>query len=125
MGWSRLEMFYPGINGEVLITGRPMERGNFVQINLFCDAAHDTCYMTRRSTTGIVVFLNGAPISWYSRRKNTIESSVFGRKFVALKIVTEMSEVLRHKLQMMGIPIMGSTNCFCDHRSVVTNATIP
>jgi hypothetical protein len=25
----------------------------------------------------------------------------------------------------MGIPIMGPTNCFCDKKNVVTNATIP
>jgi hypothetical protein len=119
------KLFYRDITGDVLPTGRPMERGNPVQITLFCDAAHGTCHMTRRSTTGIVVFINGAPISWYSKRQNTIESSVFGSEFVALKIAVEMNEALRYKLRMMSIPIMGPTNCFCDNKSVVTNAAIP
>jgi hypothetical protein len=119
------KIFYPDIDGEVLPIGRPAPRGNPVQINLFCDAAHGTCHMTRRSTTGIVFFINGAPISWYSKRQNTIESSVFGSEFVALKIAVEMNEALRYKLRMMGIPIVGPTNCFCDNKSVVTNATIP
>jgi Reverse transcriptase (RNA-dependent DNA polymerase) len=117
--------FYPDIEGEVLPLGRPHERGNPVQINLFCDAAHGTCHATRRSTTGIIIFINGSPITWYSKRQNTIESSVFGSEFVALKIAIEMNEALRYKLRMMGIPIDGPTNCFCDNKSVVTNATIP
>jgi hypothetical protein len=119
------KQFYPDINGEVLPPGQPEARGNPVQINLFCDAAHATCHLTRRSTTGIIIFINGAPISWYSKRQNTIESSTFGSEFVALKIAVEMNEALRYKLRMMGIPIVGETNCFCDNQSVVTNSIVP
>jgi hypothetical protein len=56
------KQFYPDILGELLPPGRPKERGNGVQVNLFCDAAHATCHVTRRSTTGIIFFINGAPI---------------------------------------------------------------
>jgi Reverse transcriptase (RNA-dependent DNA polymerase) len=119
------KQFYPDIVGEILPPGQPKGRGNPVQINLFCDAAHATCHVTRRSTTGIIIFINGAPISWYSKRQNTIESSTFGSEFVALKIAIEMNDALRYKLRMMGINIQGATNCFCDNKSVVTNSTIP
>ena len=46
-------------------------------------------------------------------------------KFVALKIAIEKNEALCYKLRMMGIPIDGCTNVFCDNKSVVTNTTIP
>jgi hypothetical protein len=39
-----------------------------------------------------------------------------------LKIAVEANEALRYKLRMMGIPIQGATNCFCDNKSVVTNS---
>jgi Reverse transcriptase (RNA-dependent DNA polymerase) len=119
------KQFYPELDGEALPVGRPQERGRAVQINLFCDAAHATCHLTRRSTTGIIFFINGAPIIWYSKRQNTIESSTFGSEFVALKIAIEMNEAIRYKLRMFGIPIDGETNCFCDNKSVVTNAIVP
>ena len=77
---------YPDIDGEILPPKRPQPLGNPVQVNPFCDAAHANCHFTRRSTTGIIFFVNGAPISWYSKMQNTIESSVFGSEFVALKI---------------------------------------
>jgi hypothetical protein len=92
------KQYYPDIDTEVLPPRRPQPIGHPVQVNLFCDAAHDTCLVTRRSTTGIIFFINGAPISWYLKRQNTIKSSVFGSEFVALKIPSEMNEVLRYKL---------------------------
>mmetsp|Transcript_12139 Transcript_12139/g.17505 ORF Transcript_12139/g.17505 Transcript_12139/m.17505 type:complete len:474 (-) Transcript_12139:35-1456(-) len=116
--------FYPGAQ-EVIPPNAPTPRGKPVQINLFCDAAHANDYITRRSTTGIIIFLNGAPISWYSKRQNTIESSTFGSEFVALKIATEQNEALRYKLRMLGIPIAGASNVFCDNKSVVQNVTDP
>jgi Reverse transcriptase (RNA-dependent DNA polymerase) len=117
--------FYPDIVGEFFPSGQPKPRGNEMDISIFCDAAHATCHTTRRSTTGIMTFINGAPINWYSKRQNTIESSTFGSEFVALRIATEMNEALRYKLRMMGVPIVGASNCFCDNQSVVTNAILP
>ncbi len=53
-----------------------------------------------------------------------MEYSTFGSKFVALRILVEMVESLRYKLQMFGTPIDGPDNVFCDNKLVVTNATI-
>ena len=42
-----------------------------------------------------------------------------------MRILVEMLESLRYKLRMMGIPIDGPVNAFCDNKSVVMNATVP
>jgi len=47
----------------------------------------------------------------------------FGSEFVALKIATEQLEGLRYRLRMMGIPLQGTANTFCDNGSVVNNVT--
>jgi hypothetical protein len=120
--WSE---FYPDIKGENLPLHMPEPRGESVQVNMWCDSAHATDLVTRRSTTGIIFFLNGAPIKWYSKRQNTIESSTFGSEFVALRIAVEMNDALRYKLRMFGVPIDGPTNGFSDNLSVVRNATLP
>jgi len=129
--WSEIEWanadwseFYPDAKEE-LPANMPEPRGKPVQINLFVDAAHATCLASRRSTTGVVIFLNGTPVKWYSKRQNTIETSTFGSEFVALKIAVEMNESLRYKLRMFGVPIDGPTNTFCDNQSVVNNVTKP
>ena len=81
--------------------------------------------ITQRSTTGIIIFLNGMPVLWYSKRQNTLESSTFGSEFVALRIAIEMNEALHIKLHMLGIPIDSLTNGFCDNEAVVKNVSIP
>jgi hypothetical protein len=52
-------------------------------------------------------------------------SSTFGSEFVAMRIAVDMIESLRYKLQGFGVPLDESANLFCDHKSVVTNSTIP
>ena len=71
------------------------------------------------------MYLNKAPIVWYSKRQNTVESSTFGSEFVAMKTAIELIEAFRYKLRMMGIPLDGSTNVFCDNEAVFKNSTHP
>jgi hypothetical protein len=63
--------------------------------------------------------VNRAPIVWYSRRQITVETSTFGSEIVALKIATELIQSLWYKLRMMGIPMSGPANVFCDNQAVV------
>jgi hypothetical protein len=77
----------------------------------------------RRSRTGLVIYLNKAPVIWYSKRQNTVEAATFGSEFIALKTAIDQVEALWYKLRMFGIPINGPTSIFCDNESVVINAT--
>ena len=54
-----------------------------------------------------------------------MESSTFGSEFVAMRNAIEQIEAFRYKLRMMGVPIDGATNVFCDNEAVFKNATKP
>jgi hypothetical protein len=92
---------------------------------------HTKCFfispdlVTRRSTTGFLIYLCVKPVVWCSKRHNTVESSTFGSEFVALRIATEKVEALRTKLRQFGVPIDGPCNTFVDNKSVVTQSTKP
>ena len=43
-----------------------------VFITVYFDAAFANDMLTRRSTTGIIVFLNSTPVKWVCKRQNTI-----------------------------------------------------
>jgi hypothetical protein len=118
------EEFYPDAK-EDIPHNMPTPRGNEVTINCFVDADHAGNQVTRRSHTGILIFLNRAPVSWFSKKQNTVESSTFGSEFVAMKTAAEQIMALRYKLRMFGIPIEGPANVFCDNEAVVTNSSIP
>ena len=62
----------------------PEPRGEEVDVNLFVDADHAGNRVTRRSHTGIIIMLNMAPVMWYSKKQNTIETSTFGSEITAL-----------------------------------------
>jgi hypothetical protein len=110
---------------EELPPNMPEPRGNPVQVTYFVDADHAGNRITHHSQTGILIFLNRAPILWYLKAQSTIESSTFGAEFVATKIAVELIEGLRYKLRMFGISIEGPANTFVDNNSVVLNATTP
>jgi hypothetical protein len=103
----------------------PEARGIDVDINAFVDADHAGNKVTRRSHTGIIIMINMAPVMWYSKRQNTVETSTFGSEFIALRIATELVESLRYKLRMFGVPIQGPARVFCDNESVVKSSIIP
>jgi hypothetical protein len=119
--WSE---FYGDVAEELPAT-MPEPRGNPVNITCFVDSNHAGNVITRRSHTGILIFVQNSPIIFYSKRQNTVETSTFGSEFVAMKIAKEMIVALRYKLRMFGIPIEGPANVLCDNQGVVKNTSIP
>jgi hypothetical protein len=117
--WSKT---YPGAC-EAIPPDAPEAQGQSVSMSCFVDADHAGCRVTRRSNTGVLIFVNRTPILWYSKRQNTVEASTFGSEFIAAKTAVEMVEGLRYKLRMMGIQLDGPTNVLCDNKSVVKNST--
>ena len=81
--------------------------------------------LTRRSRTGYIIFLNMAPIYWYSKKQNCIETSSFGSEFIAMKQCCEYVKGLRYKLRMLGIPVDDPCYVYGDNQSVLANVTIP
>jgi len=70
----------------------PKPLGKEVNINVFVDADHAGNKKTRRSHTGIIVYINMAPIIWYSKQQTTVKTSNFSFDLIALRIATEMIE---------------------------------
>ena len=103
----------------------PPPCGYAVSTHCFVDADLSSNTVTRRSQTGILIFLNRAPIIWYSKRQNTVETSTFGSEFIAMRTAVKHIKMLCYKLRMFGIPIEGPMNVFCDNEAVFKNTTIP
>jgi hypothetical protein len=103
----------------------PFPLGAPVEVSCFVDANHAGNVITRRSHTGILIFVQNAPILWFSKKQNTVKSSTFGSELVALRVARDMIAALRIKLQLFGIPLAGPANVLCDNQGVVKNTSIP
>jgi hypothetical protein len=99
--------------------------GKEVDLRMMVNSNHAGDKMTQRSRTGFLTFLNMLLINWLSQKEPTIESSVFGAEFVAMKLGVEALQGIRYKLRMMGIPIAGPTYVYGDNMSVIHNTQWP
>ena len=116
--------FYGKVKEE-LPENMPEAIGKELIITCYVDADHAGEKLTRRSRTGFIVFVNSAPVYWYSKRQNSIETSSFGSEFVAMKQACEYLRGLRFKLRMMGIPVTEPCFVMGDNQSVLSNISIP
>jgi Reverse transcriptase (RNA-dependent DNA polymerase) len=119
--WSS---FYPEVV-EQLPPNMPPPRGKPMQMIVFADADHAGDQVSRRSRTGILLYLNWAPIIWYTKKQNLVETSTFGSEFMAAKAAVELIKGMRYKLRMLGIPLDGPAQLKMDNMSVVLNTSAP
>ena len=119
--WSQL---YPDVE-EKLPLDAPEPKGKAIRTWCMVDADHAHDIETRRSVTGVLFFLNGTPVKWYSKRQHTVETSTYGSEITALKIAIEITMEMRYKLRMLGVPIEGPTDILGDNQAVIINCSRP
>ena len=116
--------FYAGAT-EAVPPNAPKPLGKGVTLRMFVDSDHAGDKVSRRSRTGFVIFLNHGMIDWLSKKQSTIEASVFGAEFSALRHGIENLRGIRYKLRMMGVPVDKPSYVYGDNMSVVTNVSRP
>ena len=103
----------------------PDPYGRKARITCYVDADHAHDQLTRRSVTGILLFINNTPMRWFSKRQKTVETSTYGSELVAARIATDLVVEMRYVLRMLGIPVDGPALLLGDNASVVLNTTVP
>ncbi|XP_021998852.1 secreted RxLR effector protein 161-like [Helianthus annuus] len=75
------------------------------------------CPSTRRSRTGYLLLLGGAPISWKSKKQSLVSRSSAEAEYRAM--ASTVSEVLwiRFLVSEVGEPMQGATTLFCDNQA--------
>ena len=116
--------FYPGASEE-LPPKMPVPKGKVGKITVCVDADHARDLVTRRSVTGILLFVNNTPIKWISKRQKTVETSTYGSELIAARIAVELILEYRITLRMLGVPVEETSYMLGDNMSVVLNTTIP
>jgi len=118
------KQFYGDVH-EAVPPNAPKPRGKDVDLRMYVDSDFAGDQLTRRSRSGFLIYMNMAPIVWFSKKQATIETSVFGAEFVALKQGMDAMRGLRYKLRMMGVSISGPSYTYGDNMSVIHNTQRP
>ena len=103
----------------------PKPVGKEFIIRAYVDADFVGYSLTRRSRTGFITMLNGAPIYWFTKKQSSCETSSFGSEFIAMKQCCKYLKSLRLKLRMMGIPVINPCFFYGDNQSVLWNTSVP
>ena len=118
------DQFYPDACEEVP-PDLPTPLSPPVRITAYVDADHAHDVATRRSVTGVMIFLNNCPIRSICKRQMTVETSTYGSELVATKVAVEAIMELRYQLRMVGVPLEGPAMLYGDNMSVVLSTTVP
>ena len=78
------KQFYGDVR-ELMPPNAPRALGMEFIIRAFVDAYFAGDSLTRRSRSGFIVMINGAPLFWFSKKQSSMETSSFGSEFVAMR----------------------------------------
>ncbi|KAJ0694555.1 putative RNA-directed DNA polymerase [Helianthus annuus] len=101
-----------------------LPRDGGYNLTTYCDSDWLGCPFTRRSRTGYLLLLGGAPVSWKTKKQSVVSRSSAEAEYRSM--ASTISEVLwmRWLLQELDVPVEGPTPLFCDNqvaRHIVNN----
>jgi hypothetical protein len=103
----------------------PEPLGKELDVTCTVDADHAHDQATRRSVSGIILFVGRTPVAWFSKRQGSVQASTYGAEFVAARVATEEILSLRYFLRSFGVPVTRATRMFGDNMSVLLNISHP
>ena len=117
--WSE---FYEDVK-EAIPMNAPEPQGKEVHISMFVDSDHAGDKVSQKLKSDFLIYVNTKLVQWFSKKQSTLETSVFGAEFVAMKKVVDALRGLRYKLRIMSIPISSPSYIYGDYMSVVHNTS--
>ena len=103
----------------------PPACGRGMRMAVMVDLDHSGESLTCQSRTGYIIFLNGSPMYWFSKKIPSIDTSTFGAEFCAMKQAAEYVCGMRYKLRMMGLPCDEPTYVYGENQTVLANTSAP
>lgn len=86
----------------------------------FVDSDFSNCKDTSRSTTGWLFTLSGAPISWRSKRQDTIAHSTCEAEYIAASDAAKEAVWLRNFINELGTAVqVGHVPLYIDNQSAI------
>ena len=91
----------------------------------FCDADWAGCKDSRKSTSGWVLKLAGAAISWYSKRQSVVALSSAESEYISACSCAQEVMFFRQLASSIGIELNGPTTVFSDSQSALAMIVNP
>ena len=103
----------------------PEPRGKEIKPSVWFDSNHAHDVVTRKSITGMMLFLGRTLVKHVSRRQGAIESSTYGAEFMAGRMATEELKGIRFLLRSFGKPVKAPSLLLGDNLGMLQSSKIP
>jgi hypothetical protein len=114
---------YPGAFEEI-DANLPKPLINEIEITVFVDSDHAHDKVSRRSITGLLIFVGRTPVFYTSKRQGAIETLTYGAEFCGMKTAVEELIAVRYMLRCLGVKVEHASMICGDNLGVIQNATI-
>lgn len=85
----------------------------------YCDSDFAGCPDTRRSTSGVLFLLNGAPVAWKSEMQKPIAQSTAEAEYYAAGLASKENVWMREIMAQLGFNQSTPTKTHCDNNSAI------
>lgn len=103
----------------------PVAYGDEFETSIFFDADHAHDQRTRRSISGLLIFIGSTPVAWRSKRQGCIATSTYCAEFMAMRTAVEEAISLRYMLRCFGCKVTTPTRLYGDNLGCIQSASIP
>lgn len=96
-----------------------------LRVTALCDADWSACPLTRRSLSSYIVFLGSSPVSWKTKKQNTVSASSAEAEYRSMAYTLHELKWIKRILNSFGFPHREPMKIFCDSQSAIYIAKNP
>lgn len=117
----RVVRFLKGSPGQGIL----MQADNDLQLSVYCDADWQSCPLTRRSLSAYVVLLGGSPISWKTKKQDTVSHSSAESEYRSMAAALREIKWMVQLFDELGSPFSRPIRLYCDSKAAIHISSNP
>ena len=93
-----------------------------MELELYTDADHTNDRAARKSVSGVIVKLNGEPVTWITKKQSVVAASTTEAEYIAMAVGVQEAKWLVMLLTQMGLTVKPNALLHCDNQSAIVNS---